>query len=104
MSTRLPRPTTPVAGAQAPSDGGADPTPEETVVLEFERDWAGTARAKEAAIRSQLGLSATRYYRLLHRAIDDPSALVQDPMLVRRLQRLRTARARVRASRTFRTD
>lgn len=73
-------------------------------MLDFERDWVGTSGAKDAAVRSQLGLSATRYYQLLHRAIEHPSALAEDPMLVRRLQRLRAARSRARASRVFRAD
>ncbi|MBI5160835.1 MAG: DUF3263 domain-containing protein [Micrococcales bacterium] len=100
MSSPLPKPS--ISDASVDASGGSGP--DEVRVLAFERDWTGSTSAKEAAIRSQLDLSATRYYRLLHRAIDDPNALEQDPLLVRRLQRLRSARTRIRASRTYRAD
>jgi hypothetical protein len=80
-----------------------EPTELERRVLAFERDWTGTAGAKEAAVRSQLGLTPTRYYQTLHAVIDNPIALAEDPLLVRRLQRLRASRSRARAERTFRT-
>ncbi|GAB3410288.1 hypothetical protein GCM10027515_30440 [Schumannella luteola] len=79
-------------------------TDAERRVLDFERDWIGRGGAKEAAIRSELGLTSARYHQLLHSAIDRPDALAADPLLVRRLQRLRTARTRARAARTFRID
>lgn len=60
-------------------------------ILDFERDWTGGAGAKEEAIRAELGLSTTRYYQVLNAAIDNPAAVVYDPMLVRRLQRMRRA-------------
>jgi hypothetical protein len=102
-----PSPVQRPAGAaigRAPEAEGADgaPTELERRVLAFERDWDGTTGAKEAAIRSQLGLTTTRYYQLLHAVIDNPIALVEDPLLVRRLQRLRATRAETRAARTFR--
>lgn len=76
----------------------------ESAVLAFERAWEGSTGAKVGAIRSQLGLSSTRYYQLLHRALENPSSLAEDPMLVRRLQRLRAARTASRAARSFRAD
>lgn len=71
-------------------------------LLAFERDWADRMGAKEAAIRSEFGLPAARYYQILYALIDSPDALRHDPLLVRRLQRLRDARTRSRAARTFR--
>jgi hypothetical protein len=68
-------------------------------VLEFERRWWKHAGAKEQAIRDQFGLSAARYYQVLGRVIESPAALVHDPMLVRRLQRVRAARLAARANR-----
>jgi hypothetical protein len=68
-------------------------------VLEFERHWWKYAGAKEQAIRELFGLSATRYYQLLNALIDRPEALVADPMLVKRLRRLRATRQRVRSAR-----
>ena len=73
-------------------------------MLAFEARWTGRLGAKEAAIRSEFGLSAARYYQVLDALIDSPIALRRDPLLVRRLQRLRDARARARATRTFRVE
>jgi hypothetical protein len=73
-------------------------------LLGFERDWAARVGAKEAAIRSEFGLPAARYYQMLYVLIDSPAALRHDPLLVRRLQRLRDARTRARAARSFRAE
>lgn len=63
-------------------------------ILDFERrDWPHPG-AKEEAIRVELGLSAARYYQLLNAVIDSPAALRHDPMLIRRLRRLREGRHR----------
>ena len=42
---------------------------------------------------------ATRYYQALNNVIDRPEALAADPMLVKRLRRLRSGRQRARAAR-----
>jgi hypothetical protein len=73
-------------------------------VLDFERAWASRIGPKDAAIRSEFSIPAARYYQMLYALIDSPAALRSDPLLVRRLQRLRDARFRARAARTFRTD
>jgi hypothetical protein len=73
-------------------------------VLEFERAWASRIGPKDAAIRSEFSIPAARYYQMLYALIDSPAALRSDPLLVRRLQRLRDARSRARAARTFRSD
>jgi Protein of unknown function (DUF3263) len=65
-------------------------------VLDFERTWWQAGASKDAAIRERLGLSPTRYYQVLNRAIDLQAALEYDPMLVRRLRRLRDRRRRIR--------
>lgn len=65
-------------------------------ILDFERDWVRHAGAKEEAVREQFGLSAARYYQVLNAVIDSPAAIVYDPMLVRRLQRMRDARTSAR--------
>jgi len=72
-------------------------------MLEFEREWASRVGAKEAAIRAEFSVPAARYYQMLYALLDSPVALRSDPMLVRRLQRLRDARARARAARSLRT-
>ena len=68
-------------------------------ILEFERQWWKFAGAKEQAIREQFDMSATRYYQMLNALIDQPAALSFDPMLVKRLQRMRAARQRARSAR-----
>lgn len=68
-------------------------------ILEFERYWWKYAGAKERAIRESFDLSATRYYQLLNRIIDMPEALSHDPILVKRLQRLRAFRQQQRMAR-----
>ena len=73
-------------------------------VLDFEREWATRVGAKDAAIRAEFSIPAARYYQMLYALIDSPVALRSDPLLIRRLQRLRDARTRARAARTFRTD
>jgi hypothetical protein len=67
-------------------------------VLDFEREWWRYAGQKETAIREHFELSPTRYYELLNRLIDDEAAVTYDPMLVKRLRRLRSARQRERAA------
>lgn len=68
-------------------------------VLDFERDWTSADGDKEDAIRSQFGLSVARYYQVLGRVSTSAAALAYDPMLVKRLQRVRDARAQARADR-----
>jgi Protein of unknown function (DUF3263) len=68
-------------------------------ILDFERDWWRRPGPKERLIRERFDLSAARYHQLLNRVIDRPEALAYDPMLVRRLRRLRDARRRRRFAR-----
>ena len=68
-------------------------------VLAFERQWWKYAGAKEQAVRELFDMSATRYYQVLNALIDRPEALEADPLLVRRLRRLRAARQRQRSAR-----
>ncbi len=68
-------------------------------ILAFERQWWKYAGAKEQAIRELFDMSATRYYQVLNNLIDTPEALASDPMLVKRLRRLRASRQRQRSAR-----
>jgi hypothetical protein len=68
-------------------------------ILDFERQWWKFAGAKESAVREKFDMSSTRYYQVLNALIDRPEALVHDPLLVRRLRRLRAARQRQRSAR-----
>ena len=73
-------------------------------ILAFERQWWKYAGAKEQAIRELFDMSSTRYYQVLNSLIDNPAALAADPMLVKRLRRLRAARQRQRSARRLGID
>jgi hypothetical protein len=68
----------------------------ERAILDFERTWWTQAGPKEVAIRERFELSPTRYYQLLHELLEAPDALAYDPLVVRRLRRLRDRRRRAR--------
>ena len=71
-------------------------TAAEQAILEFERSWWLAPVRKGDAIREQLDLSPSAYYRRLTALIDRPDALAADPLLVRRLRRSRDERRRTR--------
>lgn len=73
-------------------------------ILDFERQWWKFAGAKEQAVREKFGMSATRYYQVLNALIDRSEAVAHDPLLVRRLRRLRAARQRARSARRLGFD
>jgi hypothetical protein len=73
-------------------------------ILAFERQWWKYAGAKEQAVRELFGMSATRYYQVLNALIDSPAALAHDPMLIKRLRRMRTSRQRARTARRLGID
>ena len=89
-----PEPAPPVESA--PSVESVGLTERELRILAFESRWWKHAGAKEQAIRDTFGLSATRYYQLLNGLLDHPAALAAEPVLIGRLRRLRSSRARNR--------
>ncbi|HMT34027.1 MAG TPA: DUF3263 domain-containing protein [Dermatophilaceae bacterium] len=78
---------------------GATLTERDREVLAFERHWWKYAGAKEQAIKELFDMSATRYYQVLNGLLDNPAALEADPMLVKRLRRMRASRQRQRSAR-----
>jgi len=98
-----PAPAAALAGrhASAPEDGL---TRRDREILAFERQWWKYAGAKEQAVRELFDMSATRYYQVLNALIDRPEALACDPMLVKRLRRLRASRQRARSARRLGFD
>ena len=76
----------------------------DAAILDFERQWWKYAGAKEQAIREKFDMSSARYYQVLNALIDRPEALAADPLLVRRLRRLRTTRQRSRSARRLGMD
>ena len=71
----------------------------ETDILDFERSWWKHAGVKEQAIKERFDMSATRYYQLLNDLLEKPAAAAYDPILVKRLKRLRVYRQRQRVAR-----
>lgn len=61
-------------------------------VLDFEGGWTSHGGAKARAIRAEFGWTTTRYYQVLDGLLETPEALRHDPMLVRRLLRVREGR------------
>jgi hypothetical protein len=68
-------------------------------ILDFERSWWKHAGVKEQAIKDRFEMSATRYYQLLNDILEMPEAMAYDPILVKRLKRLRVYRQRQRVAR-----
>ena len=83
----------------SPGNGEFSLSDRDKEILEFERQWWKYSGAKEQAIRELFGMSATRYYQVLNALVDHPAALSFDPMLIKRLQRMRSTRARNRSAR-----
>jgi Protein of unknown function (DUF3263) len=100
--------------ADSPAQGHSDPdipvrldsrlSSRDQQMLALERQWWKYAGAKEQAIRELFDLSATHYYQILNTLIDTEDALAHDPMLVKRLRRLRTSRQRARTARRLGSD
>src|SRR6187551_3957936 len=89
------------ANAFRPTEAGAGAqlSERDQEILAFERQWWKYAGAKEQAIRELFDMSATRYYQVLNALLDKPEAMAADPLLIKRLRRLRTSRQRTRAAR-----
>jgi Protein of unknown function (DUF3263) len=71
-------------------------TERDRAILDFERSWWTEAGPKEAAIRERFELSAARYYEILNELLESDAACAYDPLVVRRLRRLRDRRRRAR--------
>jgi SOS-response transcriptional repressor LexA len=71
-------------------------TDREKAILDFERSWWTEDGVKDALIEERFDLSSSRYYQLLNELLERPEALAYDPLVVRRLRRLRDRRRRAR--------
>ena len=70
----------------------------EIKMLDFERQWWRFAGAKESAIKELFDLTPPAYYQMLNNLIDREDALSAEPILVKRLRRLRESRTAARSS------
>lgn len=68
-------------------------------ILEFERQWWRYSGAKEQSIRERFDMTPAHYYQVLSALLEDPRAVAHDPILVRRLLRLRETRHLARSAR-----
>jgi len=68
-------------------------------ILDFERSWWKHAGVKEQAIKERFEMSATRYYQVLNELLENPAAMERDPILIKRLKRLRMYRQKQRVAR-----
>ena len=73
-----------------------DLTARERALLDFEGSWWTLDDAKDTLIRATFGCSLDEYYQELNRLLEVPAALTHDPLVVRRLLRLRDRRRRAR--------
>ena len=67
-------------------------------ILDFEKQWWRFSGAKESSIKELFNMTPPAYYQLLNNLIDRPEALLQEPMLVKRLRRLREASTEARSA------
>ena len=82
-----------LAMALAAGHAGAVPlSAMEAAVLDFERSWWADDQPKDQAIADQFALTTAEYYELLNSLIDSDEALAHDPLVVRRLRRMRDRR------------
>jgi hypothetical protein len=86
------------------SDQSVDLTERDRQIIGFERQWWKHAGSKEQAIKELFEMSSTRYYQVLNQLIDSPDALAHDPMLIKRLRRLRSQRQKSRSARRLGFD
>ncbi|GAA1388543.1 DUF3263 domain-containing protein [Luteococcus peritonei] len=70
----------------------------EPAMLAFEASWRPGRGSREQEIRERFGISSPRYHQLLNALVDSPEALAADPLLVRRLRRLRENRQQARSA------
>ncbi len=87
------------AKAAAQPGSGAGLSERDAALLDFEESWWAADGTKEAEIRARFDLSVPRYYQILNALLDDPAALEHQPLLVKRLRRLRQRRHESRSAR-----
>jgi hypothetical protein len=73
-----------------------DLTERDRAILDFESSWWSESAPKEQLIRERFELSATRYYQILNELLEMPEAHEYNPLVVRRLRRLRDRRRKAR--------
>jgi hypothetical protein len=65
-------------------------------MLDFERSWWSNTEPRDQVIRARFQCSPDEYHAELTAVLDDPAALDHDPLVVRRLKRLRLRARKLR--------
>ena len=73
-----------------------DLTQREKAILDFERTWWTEPGPKEMVIAEKFELSSERYSALLAELLESEAAESYDPLVVKRLRRMRERRRRAR--------
>lgn len=76
-------------------------TDEESAILAFEERHPRNDRSKEAAARTELGLSWVRYRQILLQLVQREDVIRRHPLTVHRVQRATRASVENRVRRTF---
>jgi hypothetical protein len=84
-----------VSRTQAGQAGGVL-NEQERAILGFEGNWWTHQGDKDALVLERFGLSPDRYTAVLAELLDRPEALAHDPLVVRRLRRMRDRSRRAR--------
>jgi hypothetical protein len=71
-------------------------TERQRAILEFERTWWTFDAEKDVLIRRRFACPPDAYYEELNQVLEDPDSLSVDPLVVRRLTRLRDRRRQAR--------
>lgn len=73
-------------------------TDHERALLDFERHWWRYGATRADAARARFGLGGTEHRRMVGALMDRPEALAHDPVLVRRLRRMRVSHRTTRSA------
>lgn len=71
----------------------------EAGILDFEASWWAAEQEKDAEIHERFGIAPPRYHQILNQLLDRREALEYQPLLVKRLIRLRATRQQKRSAR-----
>lgn len=63
-------------------------TDDDRALIDFAAKQWRTPGAHAAAVRTELGLSVTRYWQRIGRLLTDPEALAYSPVVINRLRRI----------------
>jgi hypothetical protein len=65
-------------------------------MLDFERSWWSNDEPRDQVIRARFQCSPDEYHAELTTVLDDPAAMDHDPLVVRRMKRLRLRARKLR--------